>query len=89
MNNENYRPVSLSSRMSKVFERILYNEINDFMKDKLPNILTGFRKGHSAQHPLLIMIEKWKRALDENVKVAAIFMDLSNVLDTLNQTSFG
>ena len=28
------------------------------MKDKLSNIFTGFRKGHSVQHSLLIMIEK-------------------------------
>ena len=72
INKENYRPVSLLSHMSKVFERILYNQLNDFMKDKLSNILTGFRKGHSAQHSLLIMSEKWKRALDENMKVGAI-----------------
>ena len=84
MNKENYRPVSLLSHMSKVFERILYNQLNDFMKDKLSNILTGFRKGHSAQHSLLIMIEKCKRALDENMKVGAIFMDLSKTFDTLN-----
>ena len=63
MNMENYRPISPLSQMSEVFERILYNQLNDFMKDKLSNILTGFRKGHSAQHSLLIMIEKWKRAL--------------------------
>ena len=62
--------------MSKVFERILYNQLNDFMKDKLSN--------HSAQHSLLIMIEKWKRALDENMKAGAIFMDLSKAFDTLN-----
>ena len=30
------------------------------------------------------MIEKWKRALDENMKVGAIFMDLSKASDTLN-----
>ena len=84
MNKENYRPVSLFSHMYKVFERILYNQLNDFMKDKLSNILTGFRKGHSAQHSLLIMIEKWKRALDENMNVGAIFMDLSKAFNTLN-----
>ena len=67
--------------MSKIFERILYNQLNDFMKDKHSNILTGFRKGHSAQHSLLIMIEK---ALDENMKVGAFFMDLSKAFDTLN-----
>ena len=70
--------------MSKVFERILYSQLNDFMKDKLSKIVTGFRKGHSAQHSLLIMIEKWKRTLDENMKVGAIFMDLSKTFDTLN-----
>ena len=54
------------------------------MKDKLSNILTGFRKGHSTQQSLLIMIEKWKIVLDENMKVVAIFMDLSKVFDTLH-----
>ena len=60
MNKENYTPVSLLSHMSKVFERILYNQLNDFMKDKLANILTDFRKSHSVKHSLLIMIEKMK-----------------------------
>ena len=50
---------------------------NDCMKDKLPNTLTGFRNGHNAQHSLLIMIVKPKRALDESKKVGAILMDLS------------
>ena len=31
------------------------------------------------------MIEKWKRALDENMKVGAIFMDLSKAFGTLNR----
>ena len=70
--------------MSKGFERILYNRLNYFMKDKLSNILTGFRKGRSVKHSLLIMIEKWKRTLDENMKVGAMFMDLSKSVDTLN-----
>ena len=30
------------------------------------------------------MIKKWKRALDENIKVGATFMDLSKAFDTLN-----
>ena len=50
MSKENYRPISLLSHMSKVFERILCNQLNTFMKDKLSNIISGFRKGHSAQH---------------------------------------
>ena len=42
MNKENCRPISILSHMFKVFERIFYNQLNDFMKDKLSNILTGF-----------------------------------------------
>ena len=48
--------------MSKLFERILYNQPNGFMKDKVSNVLTGFGKGQSAQYSLMIVIEKWKRA---------------------------
>ena len=48
MKKEHDRPVSLLSHMSKVFERILYNQLNYFMKDTLSNILTGFQKSHSA-----------------------------------------
>ena len=83
MNKDNNRPVRLLSHMSKVFERILYNQLNDFTKDKLSDILTGFRKGHGAQHSLLIMIEKWKRDLIDNMKVGAIFMYFSKAFDTL------
>ena len=38
------RPVRLLCHVSKVFERILYQQIKDFMKDKLSNLLIGFRK---------------------------------------------
>ena len=51
------------------------------MKDKLSNILTGFQKGHSAQHSLLIMIEK---SLRWNMKAGAIFIDISKTFYTLN-----
>ena len=64
MNKENHKPLSLLSHMSKVLKRILYNQLNDFMKDNFSNILTGFQRGHSAQHSFFVMIEKWKRALD-------------------------
>ena len=82
MNKEIYRLVSLCLMCPK-YRNNLYNQLNDFMKEKL-SVFIGFRKGHSAQHSLLIMTKKWRRALDKNIEVAAIFMDLSKVFDTLN-----
>ena len=81
LDKENYRPVSILSHLSKVFERIMYMQINTFMRDKLSKLLTGFRKNHSTQHCL---IEMWENTLDKGGYVSAIFMDLSKAFDTLN-----
>ena len=84
LDKENYRPVSILPHVSKVFERIMYHQINDYMKDKLSKQLTGFRKNHSTQHCLSCMLEIWKKVLDKGGYICAIFMDLSKAFDTLN-----
>ena len=84
LGKENYRPVSVLPHVSKVFERIMYHQINDYMKDKLSKQLTGFRKNHSAQHCLSCTSEICKKVLDKGGYICAIFMDLSKVFDTLN-----
>ena len=58
LNKENYRPVSLLPHLPKVFERIIYKQINSYMESKLTKCLTGFRKSHGTQHSLLTMLEK-------------------------------
>ena len=84
LDKKNYRSVSVLSDVSKVCERIMYQQIEDFMRDKLSNILTDKRKSHSTQHCLMHMLEKWKQALDKGGCICAIFMDFSKVFDTLN-----
>ena len=66
LNKENYRPVSVLSHASKIFERIVFNQMNLFFESKFSPQLTGFRKNHSTQNALLNMIEKWKHALDKD-----------------------
>ena len=56
LKKENYRPVSLLPHVSKVFERIIYKQINTYMEDKLSKYLTGFRKSHGTQHLLVTML---------------------------------
>ena len=41
---ENYRPVSLLSRMQKAFEKIMSKQINNFMKTQLSTNLCRFPK---------------------------------------------
>ena len=37
LDKENYRPVSVLPHVSTVFERIMYHQINGYMRDKLSN----------------------------------------------------
>ena len=46
-NKENYRPISLLPTISKIFERIMSNQMKEFLDTKLSVYLCGFRKGYS------------------------------------------
>ena len=83
---ENYRPVSMLSTFSKVFEKLLFEQINDHMQSKFSKHLTGFRKNHSTQNALLVMIEKWKTILNKKLKVGALIMDLPKAFDILDHS---
>ena len=65
LKKENYRPFSLLPHVSKVFEPILYTQINDYLQNKLSKYVTGFRKSHGTQYSLMIMLQKWKNVLDK------------------------
>ena len=76
--------MSLLPHISKVFERVIYEQIDNFRENKISECVTGFRKLHGTQHSLIVMLEKWKKALDKEENMSAIFMDLSNAFDTIN-----
>ena len=49
---KNYRPVSVLPTLSKVFERIMQNQV------------ICYRKGFSTQYALSSLLEKWKKTID-------------------------
>ena len=72
MDKTNYRPVSNLPSISKIYERLLYSQIETFIENKLSYNQCGFRKGYSAQYCLIKMLTKWKSALtnrSQRVKV--------------------
>ena len=74
------------STFSKVFEKLLFEQINDHMQSKFSQHLTGFCKNHNTQNALLVIIENWKAILNKKLKVGALFMDLLKAFDTLNHS---
>ena len=84
LDKENYRSVSVLPHVSKVFEKIMYIQVENFMEGKLSKLLTGFRKNHSTQLSLVNMLEKWKNTPYKSGFVCAMSMDLSKVFETMD-----
>ena len=76
---DNYRPISTLSNFTKLFESILFTQLNRYMQNKFSKYLTGFRKNNNTQNSLLRMIESWKVRINNGSKAGVIIMDLSKV----------
>ena len=81
---DNYRPVSILPPVSKIFERNMYNQIEIYIDQYLSPYLFGFRKGHSTQQCLIVMLEQWHKAMDKGKLAGALLTDLSKAFDCLN-----
>ena len=62
----------------------MYKDIESYMNKYLSPKLCGFRKGYSTQHALIAILEKWRKALDNNDNAAAVLTDLSKAFDCIN-----
>ena len=81
---DNYRPVSILSNISKVYERCIYDQMEAYFETILSPNQCGFRKGFSAQHCLISLIEKWKKSIDNGGAFGALMTDLSKAFDCLS-----
>ena len=56
----NHRPVSVLPLLSKVFEKVVYEQIYEYMEKFLSELLCGFRKAHSTLYALFRLLQKWQ-----------------------------
>ena len=61
----------------------MYEQITEYAGQFLSPYLFGYRKGHSTEQCLMVMIEMWRKALDEKQVVGAVLTDLSKAFDCL------
>ena len=79
----NYRPVSILPIVSKIFEKIMSNQLSTYFKKILSKFQCGFRKGFSSQHCLFLIFEKWKHAVGNKKVFGALLTDLSKAFDCI------
>ena len=80
---KNYRPVSILPTLSKIYERLLSDQLTDHFNSLFHDFLSAFRASYGCQTTLLRLVEDWKQALDKNMYVGAILMDLSKAFDCI------
>ena len=79
----NYRPVSILSNISKIYERLLYKELETYFESILSRYQCGFRNEFSVLTTLLPMIEKWRESIGSGGNFGALLTDLSKAFDCL------
>ena len=63
--------------LSKVYERFICNQLLEYSNNFLNEILCGFCKAHSTQHPLFKLLQSCKKSLDCGAFIWKILRDLS------------
>ena len=83
---KNYRPVSLTSHIVKIFERVLRKRIVDFLERNglICNFQHGFRKGRSCLTELLDHIDDILSGLVENKDTDVIYLDYAKAFDKVD-----
>ena len=86
-NPSNYRPISLLSIFSKIFEKIIHRRLSNFLgiNEILHPLQFGFRSKHSTSHTLISMTEAIiRKTIDGGNYGSGIFIDLKKAFDTVN-----
>ena len=82
---QNYRPVSLLPKCGKIFEKLMFNSLFEYLENN--NLLnphqSGFRPGDSCVHQLLSITFDIYKSFDANpsLEVRGIFLDMSKAFD--------
>jgi len=83
---ENYRPISLLQSISKVIEKVVHQQLYDYMSNNelFNNRQYGFRKNHSTEYATMEFVDHTMNEIDKGRIPFSIFLDLSKAFDTLD-----
>lgn len=85
-NPSDYRPISITPILSKIFERLLAKRLNTFAEchNLFPSHQFGFRKGLGACDAILTITNRVQKALDSGSEARMVGLDFSAAFDRVN-----
>ena len=75
--------MSILPVISKIYERLMYDQMYKYFDQIFSKFQCGFRKGFSTQNCLLYIIENWKESLDQGGHYGTLLTDLSKAFDCI------
>ena len=84
----NYRPISLLTSFSKIYEKLMHNRIANFMdsNNSFYEMQYGFRSGRSCEHALLKAQSILLDNLSKNQISLLLFIDFSKAFDMVDHS---
>ena len=82
----NYRPISLLSTFSKIYEKIMHGRVLNFLEsnNSLHEMQYGFRPGRSCEHALLAAQNSIQNALSRKQVTLLLLIDFSKAFDLVD-----
>ena len=83
---KNFRPIYLLPLISKVIERIIYDQTMEFLSNNkiLYKFQSGFRKNHSTDFCLSYLTDNISSGFEKGLMTGMILIDLQKAFDTIN-----
>ena len=83
---ENYRPISVTPTLAKIFERLLLEQLTHHLT--LNGLINknqfGFQKQKSCLDTIISLTEKINQCVDENEIVVTLFLDLAKAFNSIS-----
>ena len=82
----NYRPISILPVLSKVIERVVHEQLYNYLEENklLSDKQFGFRRRSSTQHAVTHFSDYIRRNMDKGNITGAVFVDLHKAFDTVD-----
>jgi hypothetical protein len=90
MNPNNYRPKSVLSVIAKIFEKVIFDQMYEYLttQNLLSNLQSGFRPLHSTLTALFDATDQWYINMDNGLINGILFIDLKKAFDTMDLSPY-
>lgn len=82
-----FRPINMISIESKILEKVVYSQLEEYFERNrlISENQSGFRKNHSCESLLNLVLTNWKIAVHDRKVIVAVFLDLRRAFETIDR----